>query len=589
GASSGGAAGLGAGAGGAAGASAAANAFRLTWVDGKSGVARCFDKAKIDGILAELESPKVKKEGVVTDITKSIKKKNPPKLYDLTELQRDANKRYGYSPKDTLSIMQSLYEEHKLLTYPRTDSRYISTDIIPTIPERLKACSDKPYAKMCAHILRSPIRPNSNYVDNAKVSDHHAIIPTEQPLSLILLSERERKIYDLVVTRFLSVFYPPFEYEQTKVTLKIGNETFTANGKVVISQGYKGVYQGADSDDEDEDDDGGWGGGFGGGSGSGGSFGGGFGGGGNSSGGSSGGGSGWSGSSGGVGGGVSSGAQTLPKLKKGDRLPIQSIKITEGTTSPPAPFNEATLLSAMESPAKYMTTQDTSLARTLEQTGGLGTVATRADIIEKLFDSFLIEKKGKDIFSTSKGRQLLNLVPKDLKSPELTGEWEQKLLSISKGNLNKSIFLSGIRSYTAEIIREIKNSTETYRHDNLTTNKCPNCGKFMLQVKGKKGDMLVCQDRECNARVNISISIRSKCPNCNKFMKITGEGDGRRVVCTCGYREKYSSFEKRKKEERNSLSKREVQDYIEKLNKRDEKGKKDDKDNPFAALKDLKF
>jgi DNA topoisomerase-3 len=430
--------------------------------------------------------------------------------------------------------MQRLYEEHKVLTYPRTDSRYISTDIVPTLPDRLKACA-KPYAKLTTQILRAPIRPNNNYVDNSKVSDHHAIIPTEQPVNMADLSDKERRIYDLVVTRFLSVFFPPFEYEQTALKVKLGDEVFTASGKVVLSQGFREVYLGADTDDDDESGD----------------------------------------------------AQTLPSLKKGDKLKISNLRLTEGKTSPPAPFNEATWLSAMESPAKYMDTANKALAETLEKTGGLGTVATRADIIEKLFDNFMLEKKGKDIFSTSKARQLLQLVPKDLKSPELTGVWEQKLAVISKGQLNKDAFLQEIRKYTSEIIREIKNSTETFRHDNLTTTRCPECGKFMLQVTGKKGEMLICQDRECGSRVNVSFSIKSRCPHCHKMLKITGEGEKRMIVCVCGYREKYAAFEKRKQEERNTLSKRDTQAYLDKLNAK--ASEKDEKSNPFADLKGMKF
>jgi len=505
---------------------------RFSWVDPQSGSNRCFDKSKVDGILAKLKS---NKEGTVIDVVKTIKKKYPPKLYDLTELQRDASKRYSYSPKETLSIMQRLYEEHKVLTYPRTDSRYISTDIVPTIPERLKACSVPPYGKMCAQILRSPIRPNANYVDNAKVSDHHAIIPTEHPVDLRALGDRERKIYDLVITRFLSVFFPPFEYEQLSVKIKIGGELFTANGRVVLSQGYQAVYQHTDDDDEEA---------------------------------------------------AGAGTQSLPSFRRGEKISIIGVKQTEGKTSPPAPFNDATLLSAMESPAKYMETKDKALAETLEKTGGLGTVATRADIIEKLFDNFMIEKKGKDIFSTSKGRQLLTLVPGELKSPELTGNWEQQLLSISTGKLNKNAFLRDIRKYTSGLISEIKNSTQVFRHDNLTTTKCPECGMFMLQVTGKKGEMLVCQDRECNTRMNLSLSIRSKCPRCHKFLKIVGEGEKRLVVCTCGHKEKYENFEKRKKEDRNAMSKREVQAFMDSQNKQ---SKAEAKNNPFAALKGMKF
>ena len=507
------------------GITADTGSFRLSWIEQASGSQRCFNKAKADEVMEGLKS---QKEGTVIDVTKTIKRKYPQKLYDLTELQRDANKRYGYSPKETLGIMQGLYETHKVLTYPRTDSRYLSTDIVPTIPERLRACMVPPYNKHCAHILKTPIRANANYVDNTKVSDHHAIIPTEHPVDIRALNERERKIYDLVVTRFLSVFYPPYEYEQLAIKVKIGNQQFSAKGRAVISQGYQAVF--SDTDEDEEDD-----------------------------------------------------KQSLPSLKRGDRIPIKAIKQTEGKTTPPAPFNEATLLSAMESPGKYMETKNRALAETLEKTGGLGTVATRADIIEKLFDNFMIEKKGKDIFSTSKGRQLLELVPKELKSPELTGNWEQQLQGISTGKLNKNAFLKGIRDYTRQIITEIKNSTATFRHDNLSTTKCPECDMFMLQVAGKKGEMLVCQDRECNARISVSISIRSKCPHCFKFVKIVGEGDKRKIVCACGYRESYAAFEKRKKEERGAMSSREVQAFINK------KESSEPKNNPFAALKGLKF
>ena len=514
------------------GLSANAGTFKLTWTDRNSNSSRCFDKQKIDDIHAKIKG---EKQGTVSEITKTIKKKYAPQLYDLTELQRDANKRYGYSPKDTLAIMQRLYEEHKVLTYPRTDSRHLSSDIVPTLPERLKACQVPPYAKMCTHILRTSTKLGSNYVDDAKVSDHHAIIPTEHPVNLSSLNEKERKIYDLVITRFLSVFYPPHEYENAALKVKIGNEIFTAKGKVVISQGYKAVYLGGDSDEESDDDN----------------------------------------------------NQSLPSLKRFENIPINGIKLTEGKTSPPSPFNEATLLSAMESPAKYMDTQDKNLAETLEKTGGLGTVATRADIIEKLYDNFLIEKRGNDVLSTSKGRQLLKLVPKELRSPELTGNWEQILQRISKGQAKKEIFLTDIRKYTAELITEIKNSTQTFRHDNLTSTKCQECGMFMLQVAGKKGEMLVCQDRECNTRVNLSLSIRSKCPKCFKFLKIVGEGEGRKVTCICGHREKYETFEKRKQEEKNSMSKRDVQAYMDSMNKSPKNDK--EKNNAFSALKGLKF
>ena len=504
------------------GLSAAVEKFSLTWVDGKSGSTRSFDQSKMDALLSGL---KTSREATIIDLNKVIKKMMPPKLYDLTELQRDASKRYGYSPKETLSIMQRLYEQHKVLTYPRTDSRYISTDIVPTLKERLRACAVPPYAKICNSLLMRPIKADSNFVDDKKVSDHHAIIPTEQPLDLNDLNDRERKIFDLVMMRFLVVLHPPCLYEQVTVKAKIGTETFTARGKTVTSLGFKAIGKdwGDDEDDEAQDEA----------------------------------------------QGVKE--QTLPPLQKGAKLPIRSIVMTEGKTKPPAPFNDATLLSAMENPAKYMETSDKTLAKTLGETGGLGTVATRADVIEKLFDTFYIEKKGKDIFTTSKGRQLLKLAPKDLRSPEMTGQWEQKLSQIAQGRLKKEAFLRDIRTYTANIVKEIKDSAETFRHDNLSTTKCPECGKFMLEVNGKKGKMLVCQDRECNTRKHLSTITNARCEQCHKRLEIMGEGERRTVVCACGYREKYDSFAKRKEAQRDQPSKKDVQNYIHKINSQNTK------------------
>jgi len=507
--------------------------FKANWVD-KNGSGRCFDREKMQEILSKLQS---KKDGVVAEIEKSIKKKMPPKLYDLTELQRDANKRFGFSPKETLSIMQKLYEEHKVLTYPRTDSRFISEDIVPTLPERLRALVP-PYNKIAAQILRSGIKPNKNFVDNTKVSDHHAIIPTESYVNMSNFNDRERKIYDLVISRFLSVFLPPFEYEQVVVKIKIDTEMFRAGGRRVISEGWQATFA---AHDDNEDD-----------------------------------------------GALpeEKSTQRLPEMRRGEKIPVRAVKMTDGKTTPPAPFNEATLLSAMENPAKYLESKDKALADTLSKTGGLGTVATRADIIEKLFANFMLEKKGKDIFTTGKARQLLSIVPKDLKSPELTGTWEQKLSAIATGKANKTAFLAEIRKYTREITLEIKSSTHAFKHDNLSTTKCPECGLFMLAVQGKKGEMLVCQDRECNSRISLSQEIRSQCPNCRKFVKIVGEGDKRKVVCSCGHKEKYENFEKRKAQEKNAMSKREVEAFIAESAK---KSKPDPKNSPFAALSGLDF
>ncbi|MED3052073.1 DNA topoisomerase III [Bacillus thuringiensis] len=504
--------------------------LKLTWQDA-NGNSRSFNKEKIDGIVKSLD----KQHATVVEIDKKQKKSFSPGLYDLTELQRDANKKFGYSAKETLNIMQKLYEQHKVLTYPRTDSRYISSDIVGTLPERLKACGVGEYRPFAHKVLQKPIKPNKSFVDDSKVSDHHAIIPTEGYVNFSAFTDKERKIYDLVVKRFLAVLFPAFEYEQLTLRTKVGSETFIARGKTILHAGWKEVYENRFEDDDVTDD-------------------------------------------------VKE--QLLPRIEKGDTLTVKLIMQTSGQTKAPARFNEATLLSAMENPTKYMDTQNKQLADTLKSTGGLGTVATRADIIDKLFNSFLIEKRGKDIHITSKGRQLLDLVPEELKSPTLTGEWEQKLEAIAKGKLKKEVFISEMKNYTKEIVSEIKSSDKKYKHDNISTKSCPDCGKPMLEVNGKKGKMLVCQDRECGHRKNVSRTTNARCPQCKKKLELRGEGAGQIFACKCGYREKLSTFqERRKKESGNKADKRDVQKYMKQQKKEEEP-----LNNPFAdALKKLKF
>ncbi|OIK15831.1 DNA topoisomerase III [Bacillus sp. MUM 116] len=504
--------------------------LKLTWQDAK-GNSRSFDKEKIDTIVKKLG----KRNAVVIEIEKKSKKTFSPGLYDLTELQRDANKIFGYSAKETLNIMQKLYEQHKVLTYPRTDSRYLSSDIVGTLPERLKACGLGEYRPLTNKILSKPIKASKAFVDDSKVSDHHAIIPTEGYVNFSAFTDKERKIYDLVVKRFLAVLFPAFEYEQLTLRAKIGEENFVARGKTILSMGWKEVYENR-FDDEDAADD--------------------------------------------------IKEQILPRIEKGDTLNVKLIAQTSGQTNPPARFNEATLLSAMENPTKYMETKNKQLAETLKSTGGLGTVATRADIIDKLFNSFLIEKRVKDIHITSKGRQLLDLVPEELKSPTLTAEWEQKLDQIAHGKLKKEFFINDMKKYTKEIVAEIKASNKKYKHENISTKNCPDCGKPMLEVNGKKGKMLVCQDRECGHRKNVSRVTNARCPQCHKKLELRGEGEGQIFACKCGYREKLSAFEaRRKKESKGKVDKRTVQKYLRNQDKDEEP-----LNNALAeALKGLKF
>jgi DNA topoisomerase-3 len=482
------------------------NGFTLQWQDQANGQTRIFDRRRAEQILVKVNGA----TGKISEVKKEAKRELPPLAYDLTELQRDANRKYGFSAKTTSSIMQQLYESHKLVTYPRTDSRFLSEDIVPTLPERLKAVAVGPYAQTARAILRSKLNPGKRLVDNSKVTDHHAVIPTEEPVYLSKLSGDELKVYDLIVKRFLAVLSAPFEYEQTTVKMDVNGETFFAKGKIIKSKGWRGIYDSlGDYDDAAESRE---------------------------------------------------SEQSLPQVKQGDKLRVLAAQTTASKTKPPARYTEATLLSAMEHPGK--TVADGELREVLENTSGLGTPATRAEIIEKLFNSFYLERNGKEIHPTSKGIQLIKLAPPELKSAELTAKWEQQLSEISKGRAGSGNFINKIRSYAAQLVKTVVNSDQTFRHDNLTRVKCPDCGKFLLQVKGKRGEMYLCQDRECGYRKGISQTSNVRCPQCHKRMEIRGEGEGRLFVCACGYREKLSVFTKRRESEKDKANKWEVRQFL---------------------------
>lgn len=512
---------------------AAAGGVVYTWKDEKSGGTRIFDPEKAKQIAEKAKRYPL----VLQNVEKKKKQKEAPLLYDLTELQRDASARFGYSAKQTLNLMQSLYETHKVLTYPRTDSRYLTKDIVPTLKERLDAVSIGPYKALAQQAKRSPLNGKLFFVNDAKVSDHHAIIPTEQYVQLSALSNEERRIYDLVVRRFLAVLLPPCVYEETVIRASIEKECFTARGKRMVEKGWQEAYEDNRYDEEDEAKE-------------------------------------------------EVREQNLPLLEAGMKIGQPKISLREGKTKPPARFTEGTLLSAMENPVRYMENRDSSLVKTIGEAGGLGTVATRADIIEKLFRSFLLEKKGNEIYLTSKARQLLKLVPADLKKPELTASWEMQLNDIAKGKKRRDVFMKEIRSYTVELIDEIKTEEGTFRHDNLTNKKCPNCGKRLLAVNGKNAKLLVCQDRECGYRETVSRTTNARCPVCHKRMEMIGKGEDATFVCACGHKERMTKFQERRKKEGGGVTKRDVAAYLKKQKKEAE----EPVNNAFAAaLKGIKL
>lgn len=508
------------------GLQAVTNHIKWTWRNAKNETSS-FNQEKLQSLKQHLENQPLK----VKEVQRKIKKSYAPLLYDLTELQRDANRLYGYSAKETLNIMQSLYETHKVLTYPRTDSRYLTDDIVPTLKERLQASLIGDYDDIITSLLKTPLKKQAHFVNNAKVSDHHAIIPTEQPAYPETFSEREKKIYHLVLKRFLAVLLPAYQYEDMTLYATIQNESFIAKGRVQLDLGWKKVYQ-HDVLDEDEE------------------------------------------------------IQSLPDISTQQSLSVDRLVLTEGKTKAPAYFTEATLLSAMENPVAFMQSHNQKLNQTLKETGGLGTVATRADIIEKLFNTFLIEKYQQEIHVSAKGKQLLNLAPKDLCSPELTARWELELSKIAKGQLHSQKFLKEIKSYTQKIITEINSSETKFKHDNLTRKKCPKCDAFLLEVNGKKGKMLVCSNRECHYKEKISLITNARCPNCHQKLELVGKDDKQMFICKkCGYRQGMTAFKKEREERKNTAGKNDVRKYMQ---KQKQEAKSQIEDSPFAALLDLK-
>lgn len=546
-----------------------ASQIRFQWKDQASGSCRTFSKERADSVKDALEQGGL----IITKSEKKKKKTYAPLLYDLTELQRECSSRFGYSAKNTLNIMQRLYENHKVLTYPRTDSRYLTADIVPTLRERMDSCGVGPYKAIAAKVKNRSFSGTLSFVNDGKVSDHHAVIPTEQVPELSHMTVDERRVYDLVVRRFLAVMYPPFEYEETVLTAELSSavletpcdsmgtasqkteknggkkqpavqktgtghgktprrETIVlaAKGKTVLAPGWKEAYGEWNGDSEETAEE-------------------------------------------------ELKDQLLPPVTQGQKLTVKSVVCKEGKTKPPARFQEGTLLAAMENPVRYMESSDKMKAKTLTETGGLGTVATRADIIDKLFGSFLMEKKGQDIYLTAKGRQLLQLVPEDLRKPELTADWETKLGKIASGEIRRDRFMEEIRDYTKTLIGEIRTQEGSYRHENMTNKKCPRCGKRLLAVNGKNAKLLVCQDRECGYRETLSRTSNARCPVCHKKMELSGTGDAATFFCGCGYRERLEKFKERRQKEGAGVTKRDVAAYMKKQQKEAE----EPLNNAFAA------
>ena len=387
--------------------------------------------------------------GTVEKIEEKVKRQAAPLPYDLTEIQREANQRYGFSAKKTLSLVQSLYETHKVVTYPRTDSKYLTTDMQNTMKERLQAISDfNPQVKT---IIKNGSKVVLKKVfNNALVSDHHALIPTEQRANFAKLSSDEQRIYQMIVSRFLMLFLPEYQEKVEKITLSFGSERFVASNKKVLEPGWKGT--------SDE-----------------------------------------------------------PKAKVVHYTEGQKIKgefsIEKQLTTPPKPLSEGTLLAKME---KY----------------SLGTPATRAEMIEKLIKSDLMERKANYLAVTPKGKQLLGLVNPSLVTPELTEKWEKNLEKIAKGQMKSQQFIQQIEQDTKRLVAEIKQSNQSYQDFSITQKRCPECGSLLKEKNGRDGKRLVCTNEDCHysRRKEPKVS-NHRCPQCHKKMEIIEGKNGAYYRC----------------------------------------------------------
>jgi len=409
--------------------------FKGTWFSNQ------ISDTKIDTLEeAEKIAKKVKEqEGKVTDIEKKNNNQKPPFLYDLTELQRDGNRQYGYTATQVLEYAQNLYEKRKLITYPRTDSRFLSDDMKDTVIKTMATVNVLPYSKAIEPLMKDgklQLKFSKRIINNSKITDHHAIIPTDKNPENISLSPQEKHIYQLIVKRFIAVFYDDYKFKTTKVIVDVLGETFVSKGKIISDLGWKKLYQKMSDQDE----------------------------------------------------------ETLPNLKKGDLVHVHETEVQSKQTSPPKPYTEATLLSAMENAGRFV--EEEELKEQLKE-AGFGTPATRAGIIERLISVKYIYRKGKSLYPTEKGIKLIQIIPDELKSPEMTGKWERGLTKISQDKLPVEPFMASINRFVAYLVKSAEKSKHlvtfeedqkrksNYKIKGKVYGQCPICGEGQITVNSK--------------------------------------------------------------------------------------------------------
>jgi DNA topoisomerase-3 len=370
--------------------------------------------------------------GEITKLEKSRRKERAPLLYDLTTLQREANNRYGFSARRTLAAAQRLYEEHTALTYPRTSSRFLPSDMKADIKPTAELVGHNPaYADGAKYVTGLDVLPLARVIDDKKVTDHHAIIPTRSEHRIDKMNDDDKKVYDMVARRFLAVFHPDAEFENTRVETTVADHVFRTRGKVLLVPGWRGVYgetaEGADrppakEGEEDEEKE-----------------------------------------------------QRLPKLEQGEAAEVRSIESLEKETQPPRRYSDASLLAAMETAGKLV---DDEELREAMKDSGIGTPATRAAIIERLITVGYIERDGRALVCTEKGLNVIRLLAEHpLTSPSLTGEWEARLAKIEEGDDTREKFMGDIAQFADSTVKQLDETLKGVRIPRAKLGPCPVCGR----------------------------------------------------------------------------------------------------------------
>ena len=384
--------------------------------------------------------------GIITKLEKKEQREKAPMLYDLTTLQREANNRYGFSAKRTLAAAQRLYEEHKALTYPRTNSRYLTTDMVEEIKPTAEIVGrQREYAKGAEYVIGLDVLPLGRVVNDEKVTDHHAIIPTRSEHPVEKMSSDDRRIYDMAVRRFLAVFHPEAVFENTRVETKVdaseaadaGSYVFRTRGKLLLEPGWRGVYDevAADAKDAERGDE------------------------------------------------DEAAEQTLPRLIEHEAVSTREIAAARKETKPPRRYSDASLLGAMETAGKLV--DDDELRETMKESG-IGTPATRAAIIERLITVGYIERDGRALVATEKGLNVIRLLNDHaLTSPGLTGSWEQRLGKIERGEDSREKFMKDIAGFAEETVKELDETLKDVRIPRARLGPCPVCGHDI--VENRKG------------------------------------------------------------------------------------------------------